>query len=206
MRHLHPVTQHETPAGGGSFRRSDGTVERWTVHAQPGGRHVVRVEAADGELWYLALDAESRPERMQVRLREAGRTMDATYTFFEDEVLIWRRGDGPASEAVALPPGYRLLWPPLAGRELLLAGLVEEAATGPAVLPCYAMLRRPAGRGWLSGRVAELTVRADADGLTLAMEDLADARAELDGKGRLVRWSVGGDVAELEGADPLAST
>lgn len=218
MRKLHPVGPHEIQAAAGAFRRPDGSVETWTSHALPGGRRIVRVEvgivgdraglipaapeASAHELWHLMLDAEHRPERLEVRLREGGgmlnaSMLDATFTFFEDEVLIWRRGGEPASEAIAIPPGYRLLWPPMAGRDACLAGVVE--GDSPAAVMCFSIRRRPAERGWLRCRPIKFTVRGGPGWLSLTTPGLAELRAELDESGTAMAWSEGGDVTERVG-------
>jgi hypothetical protein len=192
MRKLHPIGPQEERVAAGRLRRADGGVETWTVHRSVGDRRVIRVECSPGELWHLVLDAGHRPERLQARLQEEGQTFETTYTFFPDEVLVWRRGAEPASEAIALPPGYRLLWPPVAGRECCLAGL--EAREGPAAEMFFSLQRRPAQRGWLRGRPVKFTVRSGPGWLTLDTPGLPPARLELDAAGRLAAWFEGDAV------------
>jgi hypothetical protein len=158
MRKLHPVGAHEVLLRQGRVRRPDGAEETWTLHALPGDRRVVRVEVPGAELWHLTLEASGAPERLELRLIEGGRTMDATFTFFEDEALVWRRGAEPAAEAIALPPGYRLLWPPVAGREVSLVDLAPDDGSPSAVMT-LSIVRRPAERGWLRARPVKFTVR-----------------------------------------------
>lgn len=192
MRRLHPVGRHEVPVDQGTIRRPDGDPETWTVHAAPEGRHLVRVEAA-GALWHLALDAAARPERLQVRLREGAHDIEATVTFFDDEALIWRRGAQPASEVVALAPGSRLLWPPVAGRDWCLAGI---AAAGSQVVPAVRLDRVEAARGGVAVRPEELSaVRADGV-VTLAVPGRPAARMTLDASGRLLAWREGDILSE----------
>ena len=155
-------------------------------------------------LWHLALAPEGRPERMEARWSEAGTAVELALTFFPDEVLIWRRGAGPAAESLALPPGYRLLWPPVSGREACLTGLdalLDEQGRG--LLMVCALGCRPVARGGLRARPVKL-------GLALAEAPTDDASTttstlrlstpgwpaqhlELDPDGRLASWQVGED-------------
>ena len=206
MRVLHPVRAQEALLDAGTLVRPDGAVETWQVHRLPADRTAVRVEADGPALWHLVLAPDGRPERLQARLRDDGRTVEATLTFFEDEVIIWRRGAEPATESIALPPGTRLLWPPLAGRERCLAGLVgetagesvgesvgETAAGDGAAARTFLLVRRgpPAGGG-LSAHLAKLTVHPTPDGLTLTSPGLTDMALTLDADGRLAGWAEGG--------------
>ena len=188
MRRLHPVGRHETPVDEGAIRHPDGALEQATTHALPGGRHVVRVEEADGALWHLTLDEAGRPERLQARWREGERVVEATLTVFEDEVLVWRRGAEPASEAVATPPDCRLLWPPIAGRERCLTGVAPE---GPAPVACLLVRRRPAARGGLTVRPVKFTAERVDGGLELRTPGRPAARLEVDAAGRLRAWREG---------------
>ena len=195
MRKLHPIAPHEVLARQGHVRRPDGAVEDWTLHTLPADRQVIRVEVSGAELWHLTLDDTGAPERLEVRLAEDGRTMDATLTFFEDEVLVWRRGAEPASEALAVPPGYRLLWPPVAGREVCLAGSAPPDGTPDAVM-CLLVRRRPPDKGWLSLRPVKLTVRGGESQLTLDTPGLTAMKATLGPDGGLMRWTEGSAVWE----------
>jgi hypothetical protein len=200
MRKLHPVGPHEVLVAQGQVRRPDGVLEAWSHHHLPGDRLVVRVEASTGELWHLTLDEHARPERMEVRLVAGGRQIEATYTFFEDEVLVWRRGAEPASEALAVPPGYRLLWPPVAGRGACLAGAVTPGQVE-AVL-CLSLVRRGLDRGGLVARPVKFTVTMAGNTLTLRTPGLPDMAADLAADGTLLRWQEGDAVwTELGTAD-----
>lgn len=198
MRVLHPVRAQEALLDAGTLIRPDGGVESWQVHRLPAGRTAVRVESDGPALWHLVLDAEGRPERVQVRLRDEGRTAEATLTFFEDEVLIWRRGAQPDSESIALPPGTRLLWPPIAGRERCMAGLLGPAMDddGAVPRPDAAMFllvrRRTPDKGWLSARLAKLTVLSRADGLALSSPGLPEMTLSVEVDGRLRGWTEDG--------------
>ncbi len=204
MRVLHPVRAQEALLDAGTLVRPDGAVETWQVHRLPADRTAVRVEADGPALWHLVLAPDGRPERLQARLRDDGRTVEATLTFFEDEVIIWRRGAEPATESIALPPGTRLLWPPLAGRERCLAGLGGGTLGGEtlggetldgdgAAAQMFLLVRSgPPANGGLSARLAKLTVHPTPDGLTLTSPGLTDMALTLDADGRLAGWAEGG--------------
>lgn len=185
MRRLHPVGRAEAADETGTYRRPDGSAESYTVHRRVDGGHVVRVEGEDDDLWHLSLDPEGRPERIQVRLREGGRRVDATVTFFEDEALVWRRGADPSSERVACPPGSRLLWAPMAGRGLALAGLAR-ATDGPVEIGLLRVAPAP-GSGLAVASVGG-RLRREADGLMLDLDGGPSVRISLDERGRLLRW------------------
>lgn len=189
MRVLHPVRPHEALLDAGTLVRADGAVEAFQVHALDADRAVVRVESGGPALWHLVVGGDGRPERLQVRLRDGGRTLDATLTFFDDEVLVWRRGAEPASEAIAVPPGTRLLWPPVAGRERCLRGL---GGASPEAVMFLLVRLRPPDRGWLTTRLAKLTAAATADGVALASPGLPDMALSVDDDGRLAGWVEGG--------------
>ncbi len=197
MRNLHPVGAHERPIEHGSYVGPDGEVETWTLHGLPGERHLVRVADARGALWHLSLDEAGRPERMQARLpaHDGRGRIDITITFFEDEALIWRRGAEPVSEAIALPPGYRLLWPPLAGRMLALG--VPPGSRLPAGQDAVmtALIRlSTVDRGALRVRPVKFTVRGlpgdgeSPDRVSWETPGLARPFVELDADGRDARW------------------
>ena len=195
MRKLHPVHARERLVARGSFRRAEGE-ERWTLHALPAERHVLRVQDERAGLWHLALDDAGLPERLQVRMRHEARRLDATFTFFEDEVLVWRRGAEPASEAVALPPGTRLLWPPLAGRLRCLGfGTRILAADQPEAVMTALVRPAPPARGLLTVRPVKFTVRdvpsaseAEAARLRLETPGLPVLSAALDDGVEALRW------------------
>lgn len=197
MRKLHPIGSHEVLVRGSRYARPDRSVEEGTVHALGGGRHAVRVTvegARRNSLWHLILDENGAPERLQARFQEDGPVVDVTLTFFEDEVLVWRRGAGIASEAIALPPGYRLLWPPFTGRGLALKGL--PAANGPDAR-IFALIRlRPLAEGAIEVRPVKFAIQPAPGGLTLGTPGLPDARAEIGPDGELIRWHSEGNVVE----------
>lgn len=217
MRKLHPAGADETLVDTGRWIRPGHAAETWTTHLDPDGRRIVRVETTAGDLWHVVLAPDGRPERLEARLVEAGPArddaagppvVDVACTGFDDEVLIWRRGAEPASEAVAVPPGYRLLWPPLAGRaECLAAWLDRTPRQGPDAVMLLSVARRPAARGGLRFRPVKFTLRAEdaphgARRIHLTTPGLPDAWAEVDAAGRLVRWAEGGAVAERGAAGP----
>ena len=79
---------------------------------------MLRVDAGDS-LWHAVLDSDGRPERVQVRVGSGPEAIEATFTFFDNEVLVWRKGAQPAVEAIPLSPPVRLAWAPTACREVL---------------------------------------------------------------------------------------
>ncbi len=199
MRKLHPIGSHERMLRASRYARPDRSVEEGTVHTLGGGRHAVRViveGARRSAMWHLVMDDHGAPERIQARFREEGLgpVVDVTLTFFDDEVLIWRRGAGRASEAIALPPGYRLLWPPFTGRGLALAGL--PAIDGPDAR-MFALIRpRPLDDGALEVRPVKLAIHPAPGGMTLDTPGLPDMRVELGPDGELLRWHSEGFVVE----------
>jgi hypothetical protein len=164
VRKLHPIHARERFIARGGFHRPAGT-ERWSLHALPLGRHVYRVQDEQDGLWHLVIDDQQRPERLQARLRRDGRPVEVTMTFFDDEVLVWRRGAEPSSEAIALPPGHRLLWPPLAGRLRCLGFPPGSETPDPeqpaAIMTSLVRLASPA-RGLLTVRPVKFTLRTSA--------------------------------------------
>jgi len=200
MRRLHPIGRHEVPADHGTIRQPDGRLDVWTVHALPEQRHVVRVAEGDGTLWHLTLDHAARPERLQARWQDGGRSVEATLTFFDDEVLIWRRGAEPGSQAMAIPTGARLLWPPIAGRDWCLAGI---AVDNPEEMAAVIVQRRPLADGALDVCPVTVSARREGDVLTLAMAGRPEARMTLDPAGRLRAWQEGDILFErVAGAGP----
>lgn len=208
MRKLHPVGAHERLVRESRFARPDGAVEEGSVHAIGAGRHAVRV-SIDGPrrsgLWHLVVDEDGSPERLQARFREEGRVVDVTVTFFEDEALVWRRGAGEPSEAIEIPPGYRLLWPPYTGRGLSLVGL--PAVDGPDARMFALVRARSLDEGGLQVRPVKLSIRPAPGGLTLETPGLPDARVEFGPDSELVRWHAEGAVVERlpsgGGASPI---
>jgi hypothetical protein len=173
VRKLHPIHARERLMARGGYRRPEGS-EVWSLHELPLSRQVLRVQDEHDGLWHLVLDGRGRPERLQVRLQHDGRRLESTLTFFEDEVLIWRRGAEPSSEAIALPPGSRLLWPPLAGRLRCLGLPPGGAETDPeqatAIMTALVRLGSSA-RGVLTLRPVKFTL------LTTAMQQPAQGEA-----------------------------
>jgi hypothetical protein len=79
------------------------------------------VDAGDS-LWHCVLDEAGAPERVQVRVGSGADAVDVTFTFFEGEVLVWRKGAEPASEAIAVPSGVGLAWSPHSCGEFMARG------------------------------------------------------------------------------------
>jgi hypothetical protein len=200
VRKLHPIHARERFVARGGYQRPAGT-ERWSLHALPLGRHVLRVQDEHDGLWHLVIDDQQMPERLQVRLRRDGRPIEATMTFFEDEVLVWRRGAEPSSEAIALPPGSRLLWPPLAGRLRCLGfppgAQTPEPGQPAAIMTSLVRLASPA-RGLLTVRPVKFTLRTSAaqgsagglekSQLRLMTPGLPTLVATLDSEGNALSW------------------
>lgn len=88
---------------------------------------MLRVDAGDS-LWHAVLDSDGRPERVQVRVGSGPDAVDATFTFFDNEVLVWRKGAQPAVEAIPLATPVRLAWAPTACRDVLGQAPVADGA------------------------------------------------------------------------------
>ena len=192
MRRLYPPRKGDRLEDEGRYQRVDASVEHWSRHRDASGRVTLRVETLPGgDLWHLVLAPDGRPERVEARLRHAEGLMELALTCFEDEVLIWRRGAEPASERLEMPPGYRLFWPPIAGRAECLAGLdgfFDEQGRAAAM---FLFLRlRPPSRGGLRVRPAKLGLLRGqaADRLLLQTPGLPEMRAEFDEAGDIRRW------------------
>lgn len=199
MRKLHPTGPREIPVARGRLAVPGGGEEVWTAHRGPAGRTVVRVEDSSGCLWYLAVDEAGRPERLQARLRDGAGSLDATFTFFDDEVLVWRRGGGSASEAIPMPTGYGLVWPPFAGRGLLLA-----AAPGEAEWPLWCLERVDLAAGGLVGRLESVHLIRRAGTVEVHRGDGAVETVEVGPAGTVLEWDgPAGRAVELAG--PKAS-
>lgn len=237
---LHAPSTQEELVDAGRCRRPDGAIERYTVHRDAEGRHWVRVAVAPPQpgtaggaaagawsdpvagvlptpsLWHLVLAPEGRPERMEARWSQDGSPVELALTFFPDEALIWRRGAEPATESLALPPGFRLLWPPVSGREACLTGLDALLdGEGRGILMVCALGCRPAARGGLRARPVKLGLSLGPDEpasapaasgapdgtegageeshLTLDTPGWPPQRLSLDPAGRLSAWQVGED-------------
>ena len=158
MRRLYPPRKGDQLEAEGRYRRADGSLEQWSRHRDASGRVTLRVEAMPSAgLWHLVIAPDGRPERVEARLPHPEGVMEVAMTCFEDEVLIWRRGAEPASEGLDMPPGYRLFWPPVAGRAECLAGLedlFDEA--GRAAVMFLSLTSRPPSRGGLRARPVKL--------------------------------------------------
>jgi hypothetical protein len=180
LRKLHPPGPKERLVAHGKIVGPTGVEETWTAHIGAGDRRILRVETADGGLWHLALSDDGRPERMQVRLHEGDATLDATWTFFPDEVLVWRRGGGTESVAETLPAGCFLLWPPYAGRGELLGALVDAGAA-----PLLCLWRVALAEGGLREALTVVDVRreGDAGAPTLVITARPDGAAMHEGPG-----------------------
>lgn len=232
VRRLHPVSRADTLIDQGAYDRPAGGVERFSLHADAAGRRTLRVEVLPaGDLWHLALSPEGRPERVECRWQEDGAVFEAALTCFEDELLVWRRGAEPISERIDLPPGYRLLWPPVAGRGECLAGLeaeLDDRDRGARIF--LSLRRRPLAKGGLRCRPIKLGLRREAlaasSGPTpqgpapldpappraappraarrIALETpgLPAMQAEFDAAGRLLRWLEDGQPVAERRAEP----
>jgi hypothetical protein len=154
----------------------------------------------------MALSGTRHPERIQVRLDLDEGAFDAVYTFFDDEVLVWRRGPGGGSDAVALPAGYQVTWPPFPGRLLLASGALDAsraAATPagsaePATVPWIRLLRVD-GSPPIRIAVGEARIAVTDDAVLVDVGDGAEPeRLEPGENGRMQRWRCGERVgAEL---------
>lgn len=215
MRRLHPVSDEERVVAQGEHQylragEPTETGEQWELTRRSDGCRIHRVEVGDGEgLWHLILESDGRPDRLQVRLRdEAGRRFDATYTFFEDEVMVVGGQVGLESKknVVELPPRYGLVSAPFAGRELRLLGYDPEAGPQQTITQ-YLLRQRPSDEGWLSGRPvecmledlgeSELEVPAgtfEAREVQFTTPDLPRQRGWFDRHGTLLRWQSGDRV------------
>ena len=232
---LHAPGAAERLVDGGRSLRPAGQVEAFSVHVDGEGRFFVRVAVLPGRepdpgaapasgaserwidpvsgllppgsLWHLVLAPDGRPERLEARWLEEGRPVELALTCFPDEVMIWRRGAEPASESLAVPPGYRLLWPPVSGRDHCLMNLdafLDIHDRG--ILMVCALACRPAARGGLRARPVKLTIGVDASPATdnaveprtvvprtvvsLSTPGWPEQRLTLDEAGRLARWQV----------------
>lgn len=215
MKRLHPVSDREQTVAQGRYvyleaGTETGDGEAWELTRLPHGERIYRVDVAEGrELWQLMLAPDGRPDRLQVRLHdEAGRRFDATYTFFENEVMVsgGPAARKPAKEFIDLPRDYGVLWGPFAGRELCLLGYDPEAGA-PQTRTLFLMRRLPAEEGWLSGapdacavgRSEGGTLRVPAgafetEEVALSAPGLPDHRGWLDEHGVILRWAEAGDV------------
>jgi hypothetical protein len=148
LRKLHPAPPHERLLAQGIETTPQGD-ESWSVHEAPAGRLVLRVDGPSG-LWHAVLAPDGSAERVQVRLpapsgedaADAG-PVDATFTFFEGEVLVWRRGASPAAEALPAGGRCRLAWPPRA--------CAAHLANAPAEAGVFRLRLAPRAEGGVVG-------------------------------------------------------
>lgn len=212
MRRLHPVSHPEQMVAQGEYvylrdGQPTGTVEEWELTRLPDGSRIYRVEVgASDELWHLILAPDRRPDRLQVRLREeGGRRFDATYTFFDDEVMIagGQVRERPVKNFVDLPPGFGLLWVPMAGRELSLLAYDPDAGD-PQTVMLYVMHQRSPEEDWLSARPVRFAVERlgrdtlevlagsfEAEKVRLTVPGLADQQGWFDRHGTVLQWQSG---------------
>jgi hypothetical protein len=193
--------------------RPTGTVEAWELTRLPDGGRIYRAEVGDGAgLWHLMLAPDGRPDRLQARLRdEVGRRFDATFTFFDDEVMVaaGQVGKRPLKDFVELPSGFGLVWLPFAGREPALTGCGPEViGLQPAVL--YWMRRRSPKDGWLRAEAVECTVERagrgmlevpagsfEAEEIVFAGPGMAGQRAWFGRHGTVLQWQSDGQPQTL---------
>jgi len=209
MRRLHPISEHEQTVAQGAYAYRQagehaGAGEEWELTRLPDGGHIYRVEAGDGEgLWHLMLAPDGRPDRLQLRLHDdAGRRFDATYTFFDTEVLVsgGQVGRRPEKDVTELPAGYSLLWLPFAGRGMARIGCDSEAGAAQAV-PVYLMRQESPEDGWLSARPVDCAVERvrrgvlevpagsfEAEEIGFKIAELADQHGWFDEHGITLWW------------------
>ena len=114
-----------------------------------------------------------------IRTDTKEQTIDLALTFYEDEVLVWRRGAAPASEQVIMPPGYRLLWPLQAGRAACMAGLEIAPGTTDTAMFCH-LAPRPLARGGLRVRPVKFMIERESAGLRLTTPGLDPVHIEIN--------------------------
>lgn len=214
MRRLHPVSHHEHVVARGEYTYLQdgdptGTVEEWELTRLPDGSRIYRVEIGGTGLWHLIVAPDGRPDRLQVRLRDdTGRRFDATYTFFDQEVLVsgGQVGKRPEKGAVELPPDCGLVWAPFAGRELALARHDPKAGALQAVT-LYLMRQQSPDDGWLSARPARCSVERvgsavlevpagsfGTEEVMFAAPRLTEQRGWFDERGTVVQWQSGEQI------------
>ena len=207
MKRLHPPSEHEEMVAEGKHARrpapdQPALEEHWELTRLPDGTQIYRVTVGDGAaLWHLMVAPDGRPDRLQVRLRDAqGPSFEATYTFFDHEWMIvsGQQGQKPRTEFLGVPPdGMGMLWEPLAGRELVL-----RAQRG----RLYLLQQRPSAQGWLHGQwVTGEVVPAgrekvqvpagefEADSFTLVIPETPHQRIWVDSQGVVLQWQMGGE-------------
>ncbi|RME46875.1 MAG: hypothetical protein D6791_07190 [Chloroflexi bacterium] len=187
-----------------------GLPETWELTLLPDGSRINRVEVGESiGLWHLMVAPDGRPDRLQVRLRdEVGRRFDATYTFFDQEVIVaaGQVGERPRRHFVELPAGFGLVWVPFAGRDPVLMGCGPEVEGAQSVM-LYVISQEPREAGWLSGnsvaclverrRRSMLEVPAgsfDAEEIVITIPGHPDQRGWFDRHGTVLQWQVGGQT------------
>jgi hypothetical protein len=101
MRYLHRVQMHEKFVASGTYQTATNIVEMWSIHEQPGGSRLVRLdeETPDRiillEAWINLSDEGRVIERLDLFGRSkvedtAIKTVKATYNFFDDHIQVGR--------------------------------------------------------------------------------------------------------------------
>jgi hypothetical protein len=136
MRYLHPVQMHEKFVASGTYRtlpggEPSGSIEQWSIHEQPGGTRLVRIDDDTPaalfliEAWVNLTESGRVIDRIDVYGRSkaasasnAVQTVRATYTYFDDHIQIGRTLNDAEREHFEHPidtvyvgmfPGSRLL-------------------------------------------------------------------------------------------------
>jgi hypothetical protein len=109
MRYLHRVQMHEKFVASGTYQtptrllkdREHKTIEHWSIHEQPGGTRLVRIDIEDQahvmllEAWINLTDDGRVVERLDLFGRSKSekaviKTVKSTYNFFDDHIQIGR--------------------------------------------------------------------------------------------------------------------
>jgi hypothetical protein len=98
MRYLHRVQMHEKFIASGTYKAPD-ALEQWSIHEQPGGTRLVRIDMEKApltlllEAWVNLTDEGRVVERIDLYGR-SDVEIRATYNFFDDHVQIGRTING----------------------------------------------------------------------------------------------------------------